>query len=174
MEGAFAPEGQGPGQGQGSGQGQATPSTQTRGDKQAVTRERIRRAVAQAAEEALAQKPKRPQIAALAHGTTDGIDRRTAERMRRGKMVIDGRIDLHGMSRDAAQAVITQYILTAQATGKRCIIVVTGKGRGILQDAVPQWLNMHPLRACVLAFDWARREHGGDGALYVLLKRQRG
>ena len=141
-------------------------------DRRAAARRRI---VAAAAEAAGTPKPApAAPPPALSHGMTVGVDRRTATRLRRGKLAIDGRIDLHGMSREAAHRALIDYLLDAHAAEKRCIVVVTGKGRGILQEAVPHWLNLPPLRSKILAFDLARPEHGGSGALYVLLKRRRG
>ena len=67
-------------------------------------------------------------------------------------------------------------VVTAESAGKRCVLVITGKGLssgGVLRDQVPRWLNLAPNRARVLAFDYARQHHGGAGALYVLLKRRR-
>lgn len=109
----------------------------------------------------------------LSHGFAPGVDRRTAERLKKGRMSIDGRLDLHGMSREAAHHRVIGFILDSQAAGKRCVLVVTGKGKGILQTELPRWLNMAPLRAAVLSFDHATAKDGGTGAVYVLLKRIR-
>ena len=59
------------------------------------------------------------------------------------------------------------------AAGRRCVLVVTGKGKGVLKDAVPQWLNGPLLRMKILSFTYAQRQDGGEGALYILLKRAR-
>lgn len=114
--------------------------------------------------------PKKPE---LEHGRAPGLDRRTSERLRRGKLPIEATIDLHGMSRDDAHRALTAFITAHRLGGKRCVRVVTGKGRGILKDAVPEWLNNAPLRGHILGFSYARRDDGGSGALYVLLKRYR-
>ena len=69
-----------------------------------------------------------------------------------------------------------EFISRAEAAGKRCVLVITGKGLasgGVLRDQVPRWLNLPPNRGRVLAFDYARQQDGGAGALYVLLKRRR-
>lgn len=71
---------------------------------------------------------------------------------------------------------LADFIERAESAGKRCLLVITGKGLasgGILRDQVPRWLNQAPNRSRVLAFDYARPQHGGSGALYVLLKRRR-
>lgn len=122
--------------------------------------------------------PARPaQSPELRHGHTAGIDRRTADRLKRGEMVIDGRIDLHGLTQEAAHVALNGFIARSHALGRRCLLVITGKGlregTGVLRAAVPRWLNERPLRGAILAFSHARPQDGGEGALYVLLKRQR-
>jgi DNA-nicking Smr family endonuclease len=112
----------------------------------------------------------------ISHGRAAGIDRRSAERLRRGRLPIEGRLDLHGMTQAAAIERLREFIARAEAAGKRCVLVITGKGLasgGILRDQVPRWLNLPPNRARVLAFDYAQPQDGGSGALYVLLKRRR-
>jgi len=112
----------------------------------------------------------------LEHGKATGLDRRSSERLRRGRLPIDGRLDLHGMTQAAAAERLAEFIAGAQGAGKRCVLVITGKGLaggGILREQVPRWLNQSPNRGRVLAFDYAQAQHGGMGALYVLLKRQR-
>ncbi|WP_420723217.1 Smr/MutS family protein [Hwanghaeella sp. LZ110] len=110
----------------------------------------------------------------LSHGCAPGVDRRTAERLHKGKMSIEGRLDLHGMSRDAAHQATLGFVTNARLSGKRCILIVTGKGKGILQSDLPHWLNLPPLRDQILSFSHARPQDGGSGAVYVLLKRDRG
>ena len=119
---------------------------------------------------------------ALTHGLSHGIDRRQAERFRKGKLAIDGKIDLHGRTQQDAHDDLLAFLRRAHAAGKRNVLVVTGKGMtqgksvpktGILRQAVPRWLNEPAFRALVLAFDYAEPQHGGEGALYVLLKRVR-
>ncbi|MFC4352354.1 Smr/MutS family protein [Fodinicurvata halophila] len=123
--------------------------------------------------------PKRSQSTPeLSHGMMAGIDRRSAERMRRGKMPIEARLDLHGLDQQKAHGELDGFLARAQAQGLRCVLVITGKGRfsdegGVLRKQVPKWLNLSANRNRVLAFDYARPQHGGSGALYVLLRRQR-
>ncbi len=113
----------------------------------------------------------------LSHGTAPGVDRRTAERLHRGRMEIDGRIDLHGMTQDEAHAALAKFMDRADARGWRCVLVITGKGTrpggGVLRAAVPRWLNLPPHRTRILSFGAARPKDGGEGALYVLLRRRR-
>ena len=115
----------------------------------------------------------------LSHGLSIGIDKRQAERFRRGQMPFEGKIDLHGRTQQEAHDALRDFIARAHRAGKRCLLVITGKGMtagkaGVLKENVPRWLNEPNLRRHVLAFSYARPEHGGEGALYVLLKRERG
>ena len=117
-----------------------------------------------------------------------GIDRRTQQRLKRGKMPIDGRLDLHGKTQNEAYDALLKYIPAAQISGKRCILVITGKGQprygdpsllecsehiGVLKQKTPYWLSTPPLNKYVLDIQPARPNHGGEGALYVLLRRKR-
>jgi DNA-nicking Smr family endonuclease len=113
----------------------------------------------------------------LTLGATADIDRRTAQRFQRGDMAVDGRIDLHGLTLDQAHSALTAFMRGAHARGARCVIVVTGKGKGgsigKIRNETPYWLNSAPLRPLILAVSEARHRDGGAGALYVLLKRKR-
>ena len=118
-----------------------------------------------------------------------GLDRRTAERLRKGQMEIDGRIDLHGLTRAEAHRELRSYISAAHIRGMRCVLVITGKGSsrqktddavfmgttrsGILREAVPKWLSAPDLAHLVVDIRHAQPKHGGSGALYVLLRRRR-
>ncbi|MEP4378072.1 MAG: Smr/MutS family protein [Alphaproteobacteria bacterium] len=114
----------------------------------------------------------------ISAGDTAGMDRRTAERFRRGKLPIEARLDLHGHYQDAAHDALAGFITECAARGRRCVLVITGRGSregsGVLRERLPQWLNQPPCRAHVLAFTPARPQHGRDGAFYVLLRRKRG
>jgi len=121
-----------------------------------------------------------PPLPELERGATVGVDRRQVERLRRGRLPIEARIDLHGMTQEAARSSLDAFIGAAAAAGKRCVLVITGKGvgrggagAGVLRENTPRWLNLPPNRARVLAFDHAQPRDGGAGALYVLLRRQR-
>jgi DNA-nicking Smr family endonuclease len=112
----------------------------------------------------------------LSHGAATGLDKRSLARLRRGMLPIEGTIDLHGMTQAEAHGALHQFIAGAQQRGRRCVLVITGKGshsEGVLRAAVPHWLNLPPTRGLVLAFAYATPAHGGAGALYVLLKRRR-
>ena len=126
-----------------------------------------------------ARKPPPPD---LDHGAIVGLDRRKAERLKRGRVPVEATLDLHGMSQTAAHDALVGFLAVSQTRGRRCVLVITGKGLGkgigpeaggILRRQVPLWLNQPPSRERVLAFDYAQPRHGGMGALYVLLKRPR-
>ncbi|MBR9972738.1 Smr/MutS family protein [Magnetospirillum sulfuroxidans] len=122
--------------------------------------------------------PPKPRVALpdLSHGNTPGLDRRSSERMKKGDMVIDASLDLHGMTQDSAHGALLSFVGRAYESGRRCVLVITGKGKqgpGILRAQVPRWLNQSPLRERILGFSHARPQHGGEGALYVLIKRKR-
>jgi DNA-nicking Smr family endonuclease len=102
------------------------------------------------------------------------VDRRTRMRLHRGHYPVQARLDLHGMTQDEAHRALSGFIATARASGKRCVLVITGHGRlsgGVLKRAVPRWLAEPALRPHVLQLAPARPPHGGAGALYVLLRR---
>ena len=113
------------------------------------------------------------------------MDKKAFARMRRGKMSPDAKIDLHGMTQDQAHPALINTILNAHAAGKRLVLVVTGKGKmrddggpipvrtGVLKHNVPQWLKQAPLAPLILEVSQANQSHGGSGALYVYLRRQR-
>jgi DNA-nicking Smr family endonuclease len=121
--------------------------------------------------------PAKPRPRAIAPGEFADIDRRTADRFRRGKLAIEARLDLHGHYQEDAHAALNRFIPGCAATGKRCVLVITGRGSregsGVLRARLPEWLNAPPCRAHVLAVAPAQPQHGGAGAFYVLLKRQR-
>jgi DNA-nicking Smr family endonuclease len=122
--------------------------------------------------------PTPPAKAPVEVGThlAPGIDKRTAERFRKGQREIDGRLDLHGMSQDAAWRRLVSTIERAHRDGKRALLVITGKGSaggGVLRTTVPRWLTEAPLKPLVLAHAPAQPKDGGSGALYVLLRRKR-
>ena len=122
--------------------------------------------------------PPRPAAPELDHGTIAGVDKRSATRLRRGKLPIEARLDLHGHSQAEAHRELDAFLAGAQAAGKRCVLIITGKGTtketgGVLRAQVPSWLNQPPNRDRILAFDHAQPKDGGLGALYVLLRRRR-
>ncbi len=113
------------------------------------------------------------------------MDKRRFQRMLRGKLVPEARIDLHGMTLAQAHGALNSFILRAQQQGLRLVLVITGKGRntdndgpiprrpGALKQDVPRWLRMAPLAPAVLEIREAHARHGGAGAYYVYLRRNR-
>ena len=118
--------------------------------------------------------PRQPELSA---GALADVDKRTADRLKRGKLDIEGRLDLHGMTEEEARREVGSFLADAQGVGKRCVLIITGKGPGreggVLRRALPQWLNQPSNRARLIAFAPAQPRHGGHGAFYLLLKRQR-
>lgn len=101
-------------------------------------------------------------------------DRGNEKRVRRGKLEIGGKLDLHGHTQDSGRAALTRFLRSAQARGDRTVIVITGMGRGgegVLKRRLPEWLAERDIRAFVSGFAPAHRTHGGAGAFYVFLKR---
>jgi DNA-nicking Smr family endonuclease len=135
-----------------------------------------------------APEPPRPatavpyQAPAQRHAPGVGLERQAKLGLRRGRLAIDARIDLHGMVQAEAHAALTGFLLRARAAGHAYVLVVTGKGgagaadafaeRGVLRRSVPHWLRGPELRGIVLGFEEAARHHGGTGALYVRLRRR--
>jgi len=109
------------------------------------------------------------------------IDRRTRQKIARGKHEIDGRIDLHGHTQHEAHAALLRFLRATQAKGGKMVLVITGKGvrgeqgreRGVLRRQVPLWLALPEFRELVVGFDEAAIGHGGEGALYVRLRKMR-
>ncbi len=109
----------------------------------------------------------------LRYGEKAGIDGSTQRRLFRGEVLIDLRLDLHGMTATRAHSQLIQFVASAAHEGCRCVLVITGKGSGILKGHVPDWLKQPPLSSYVLAIAEARPKDGGVGAFYVLLRRKR-
>jgi DNA-nicking Smr family endonuclease len=105
-----------------------------------------------------------------------GLDRNTARRFERGELPIDRAIDLHGLTEARAHQALDRFMADAVASGARMLLIVTGKGKdgdGVLRRHVPDWLRLGPVGGRILRQAQARLPHGGAGALYVLLRRNR-
>ena len=110
------------------------------------------------------------------------LGRRFKQEVTRGRRTIDGRLDLHGRTQAEAHAALLGFLRATQARGGRLVLVITGKGapgddplseRGVLRRQVPRWLRTAEFRAHVAGFEAAAIGHGGEGALYVSLRRTR-
>lgn len=109
----------------------------------------------------------------LREGDRAGLDGRTQRRLFRGDLPIERRLDLHGHTAARAEIKLQRFIEDAFYAGCRCVLVITGKGAGVLKGYVPIWLEEAPLSGLVLALAEARPADGGSGAFYVLLRRRR-
>ncbi len=120
---------------------------------------------------------KRTPMPELRPGRAADLDARTMERLRRGRVRPEARLDLHGMTQDEAHRAVAGFIAASRSAGRRCVILITGRGRaklggGILREQTPRWLNLQPTRGNILGFAEAQPKDGGAGALYVLLKKK--
>ncbi len=119
--------------------------------------------------------PKAEPKARKSSGGT-GLDRRSDERLRRGQMAIEAQLDLHGLNQVAAYEALQSFIHRSYASGLRCVLVITGKGRtgpGVLRQRLPEWLAEDGVSGLILKTHSAQPKHGGGGAFYVLLRRHR-
>jgi DNA-nicking Smr family endonuclease len=108
------------------------------------------------------------------------LGRRERSQLSRGRKQIDARLDLHGMTQTRAHRALLGFLLRAHGEGLTFVLVITGKGkmgveseRGVLRRQVPQWLGLPEFRALVVGFEEAHIGHGGEGALYVRIRRSR-
>ena len=121
----------------------------------------------------------------------NSLDRRTAQRLARGQIEADARIDLHGLRQDEAEATLYRFLSRSRHEGARCVLVITGKGEspfarhtlhsvrfhgasdhsGILRSALPKWLDSARFRTEVTGFQPAHPRHGGGGAFYIWLRK---
>ncbi len=123
--------------------------------------------------EVLSPATVRSQPIDLRLGDRAGLDGRTQRRLFRGDVRIDRRLDLHGFTAAQAQIKLNSFIEDAAYSGCRCVLVITGKGAGVLRNCVPDWLKRPPLMGMILALAEARQTDGGSGAYYVLIRRRR-
>ena len=120
-----------------------------------------------------ARPPGPPPLAPLAP-----LARREKQKLVRGRAPIDARLDLHGMTQAEAHAALAHFLRRSQHAGARFVLVITGKGAraggaggGVLRRQVPLWLGLAEFRDAVVGFEEAHMAHGGEGALYVRLRR---
>ncbi len=117
-------------------------------------------------------------------GTHADIDGNTMRRFKRGEFPVEGVLDLHGYTEDKAYEAVCKFVTESYLSGKRCIMIITGKGlyhqnedifqpRGILRERVPQWLGQDNLEQLILTYIHPAAKMGGEGALCLLLRRRR-
>lgn len=105
------------------------------------------------------------------------IEDRVHKHLAKGRLTIDGRIDLHGMTQDAARHALLRFLETAQRSGNRVVLVITGKGnmgQGVLRRMVPVWFELMEYRRLVNGYRQSHVSHGGEGALYVRIRKSGG
>lgn len=160
--------------------------------KRRQTSEKERREFEQAFAEARplkAASPGKKTSAKKAPVAGEGLDGATRERLKRGQLDPDARLDLHGFTENAAHHALLLFLKTAQSRGAKLVLVVTGKGaraaapdepfhmaldkpsRGVLKTAVPRWLKEPGFSTFVTGTQDAHRRHGGTGALYIYLRK---
>jgi DNA-nicking Smr family endonuclease len=122
------------------------------------------------------------------------IDAKAVRRLGSGRLTVDARIDLHGMRQSEAHSALRAFLWRAVAKGNRMVLVITGKGGrrppaaadfgdaawlgdasiepGVLRQQVPLWLREPEFAPLVVGYTTAHIRHGGEGALYVQLRRR--
>lgn len=112
-------------------------------------------------------------------GAVVGLDDRVLRKLRSGEFAVQAHLDLHGLKLDEAKSAVRQFLMQALRSGHRCVLIVHGRGhhspdrRSVLKDGLKSWLTRGELAQIVLGFSTARGCDGGNGASYVLLRRQR-
>lgn len=112
-------------------------------------------------------------------GQIRGLDAKIVRKLKSGEMNVQGHLDLHGMNTEQAQYAVVDYLRRSYMEGKRCVLLIPGRGRnsplgqGVLRQALSTWLTRAPLKRVVLAFATAQPRHGGNGAVYLLLRQVR-
>jgi DNA-nicking Smr family endonuclease len=130
------------------------------------------------------EKPSPPAAPKAREVDLGPLDRRLYTALKRGRQPIEASLDLHGMRQEVAHRALLAFLSAASARGERTVLVVTGKGarseeigrpgeRGVLRRLVPHWLAQSSLRTIVAGYEPAGPRHGGNGALYVRLRRHR-
>lgn len=124
--------------------------------------------------------PRPSKVEAPAPPPLAPLGRRERSQLSRGRKEIDARLDLHGMTQTHAHRALSGFLQRAQSDGLTFVLVITGKGkmgaeseRGVLRRQVPQWLGLPEFRSLVVGFEEAHIGHGGEGALYVRIRRSR-
>jgi len=110
-------------------------------------------------------------------GSISGVSRNIMRKLKRGKLPIQAHIDLHGLTKTDAEAVVRRFLINSHQRGLRCVLIVHGRGLNsrdsipVLKERLPVWLNRGPARKIVMAFSSAQPYDGGTGAIYVLLRK---
>lgn len=121
------------------------------------------------------EPPKGKQLTHLEVGRLE-VDKHMAQKLKQGKLAIEATLDLHGHSLLQAHQLLQHFIYRCYEQQKRCVLIITGKGKdyqGALFGSVPAWLNEPDLRPMIVSFTYAVQKHGGQGALYVIIRKAR-
>ena len=124
-----------------------------------------------------AAPPVRPRDGEKSPQGPRALDRPTRDKLAKGRLQIEARVDLHGMTQSEAHSLLLGFLHRAYALGIRHVLIITGKGSsmggdGVLRKAVPAWFATPSFKPLVGSYEAAARHHGGGGALYVRLRRQ--
>jgi len=124
----------------------------------------------------VAPQPAKVAPAPTAKRQIQHLDRTTQKKIAKGRLPLEARIDLHGLRQDAAHSLLQSFLRRAHDGGVRYVLVITGKGSssasdGVLKRSVPGWFSTPAFRDLVSGYEDASRGHGGEGALYVRLRR---
>jgi DNA-nicking Smr family endonuclease len=137
----------------------------------------------QAAPTPVVVPPELPMKRRAAKANPGGIDGNTKRRLEKGDIDPSAKLDLHGMTESTAHGALLTFLHTAHRRGDRLVVIVTGKGPleetapkarygGVLRRAVPRWLEEAPMASIIADKRWAHRRHGGEGALYIYLRKR--
>ena len=111
-------------------------------------------------------------------GSVKGFSRKLMKKLKKGEFPVQDHIDLHGLTKQGAEAKVKDFLLLSHKLGRRCVLIVHGRGLNspdsfpVLKERLPIWLNRGPVKKIVLAFATARPYDGGAGAVYVLLRKR--
>ena len=110
-------------------------------------------------------------------GSVRGLNHRTLRQLKSGEFSPEAHLDLHGLNADDAHSLLLHFVKENYLAGKRCLLVIPGRGknspagRGVLKEQIQYWLIRDPFKRVLLAFSTAQPQHGGAGALYLLLRK---
>lgn len=126
------------------------------------------------------RKPQLKELPDLSAGQIISADKGSIKKIRQGKRAISDILDLHGCTLDEAYNKLNEFISASFYGGKRCVLVISGKGKSgaengnrTIREQIPLWLNNQKMRSYILYFGPASRKHGGDGAFYVLIRKDK-
>jgi len=106
-------------------------------------------------------------------------DRRTFIKLKRGQLNVEAKLDLHGLTLVEAYSALWAFLIRSHKNGLKCVLVITGRGirnpngKGKIKNQFPEWLNENSIRPLVIAVSKAQNKDGGDGAFYVLIRKNK-